>query len=176
MELQHLRAFREVARELSFTRAAHNLHYSQPAVTAQIKGLEEDMGAPLFQRRGNRSVELTPAGVRLRPLAERILDLVDTAQDEIADPVLRERKRPRRAVPLGGRTPLGGGTPLGAGAALGASSVGRGASTVGGGAPIGGGTPVGGGAPLGGGATEGGGRLVAKRLGKVRVSGSGGRA
>ncbi|MFI1654121.1 LysR family transcriptional regulator [Streptomyces sp. NPDC020472] len=86
MELQHLRAFREVARELSFTRAAHNLHYSQPAVTAQIKGLEEDMGASLFQRRGNRSVELTPAGARLRPLAERILELVETAQYEIADP------------------------------------------------------------------------------------------
>ncbi|MFJ7956028.1 LysR family transcriptional regulator [Streptomyces sp. NPDC096319] len=86
MELQHLRAFREVARELSFTRAAHNLHYSQPAVTAQIKGLEEDMGASLFQRRGNRSVELTPAGARLRPLAERILELVDTAQYEIAEP------------------------------------------------------------------------------------------
>lgn len=86
MELQHLRAFREVARELSFTRAAHNLHYSQPAVTAQIKGLEEDMGASLFQRRGNRSVELTPAGARLRPLAEQILELVDTAQYEIADP------------------------------------------------------------------------------------------
>ncbi|MFI2733547.1 LysR family transcriptional regulator [Streptomyces sp. NPDC018711] len=86
MELQHLRAFREVARELSFTRAAHNLHYSQPAVTAQIKGLEEDMGASLFQRRGNRSVELTPAGARLRPLAEQILELVETAQYEIADP------------------------------------------------------------------------------------------
>ncbi|MEU1229256.1 LysR family transcriptional regulator [Streptomyces sp. NPDC005828] len=112
MELQHLRAFREVARELSFTRAAHNLHYSQPAVTAQIKGLEEDMGASLFQRRGNRSVELTPAGARLRPLAEQILELVETAQYEIADPapvaangsaVADRRMTPpdRRMTPLG---------------------------------------------------------------------------
>ncbi|WP_245727606.1 LysR family transcriptional regulator [Streptomyces vietnamensis] len=102
MELQHLRAFREVARELSFTRAAHNLHYSQPAVTAQIKGLEEDMGASLFQRRGNRSVELTPAGARLRPLAEQILELVETAQYEIADPAPAPARASRRMPPLGG--------------------------------------------------------------------------
>ncbi|MFE0653431.1 LysR family transcriptional regulator [Streptomyces sp. NPDC059534] len=112
MELQHLRAFREVARELSFTRAAHNLHYSQPAVTAQIKGLEEDMGASLFQRRGNRSVELTPAGARLRPLAEQILDLVETAQDEIACPGAGRTKAGR----TGGERRLGslaGGVRLG---------------------------------------------------------------
>ncbi|MEU2230088.1 LysR family transcriptional regulator [Streptomyces vietnamensis] len=102
MELQHLRAFREVARELSFTRAAHNLHYSQPAVTAQIKGLEEDMGASLFQRRGNRAVELTPAGARLRPLAEQILELVETAQYEIADPAPAPARASRRMPPLGG--------------------------------------------------------------------------
>ncbi|WP_242426815.1 MULTISPECIES: LysR family transcriptional regulator [unclassified Streptomyces] len=118
MELQHLRAFREVARELSFTRAAHNLHYSQPAVTAQIKGLEEDMGASLFQRRGNRSVELTPAGARLRPLAERILELVETAQHEIAEPPKQVQER--RVVPMGGGTPMGGSAPLGAGVGVGA--------------------------------------------------------
>ncbi|MBB4986164.1 MULTISPECIES: LysR family transcriptional regulator [Streptomyces] len=117
MELQHLRAFREVARELSFTRAAHNLHYSQPAVTAQIKGLEEDMGASLFQRRGNRSVELTPAGARLRPLAEQILELVETAQYEIADPAPApvaangRTVADRRMTPPDRRmTPLGRGT------------------------------------------------------------------
>ncbi|MEV8587554.1 LysR family transcriptional regulator [Streptomyces sp. NPDC051180] len=112
MELQHLRAFREVARELSFTRAAHNLHYSQPAVTAQIKGLEEDMGASLFQRRGNRSVELTPAGARLRPLAEQILDLVETAQYEIACPATGRTK----PGPTGGERRVGsltGGVRLG---------------------------------------------------------------
>ncbi|MFF7442601.1 LysR family transcriptional regulator [Streptomyces sp. NPDC008122] len=115
MELQHLRAFREVARELSFTRAAHNLHYSQPAVTAQIKGLEEDMGASLFQRRGNRSVELTPAGARLRPLAEQILELVETAQYEIADPAPvtangRTAADRRMTSPDRRMTPLGRGT------------------------------------------------------------------
>ncbi|MEF9884606.1 LysR family transcriptional regulator [Streptomyces sp. P9-A4] len=116
MELQHLRAFREVARELSFTRAAHNLHYSQPAVTAQIKGLEEDMGASLFQRRGNRSVELTPAGARLRPLAERILELVETAQHEIAEP---QQVQERRVVPMGGGRAFGAGAGSGVGAGAG---------------------------------------------------------
>ncbi|WP_330288880.1 LysR family transcriptional regulator [Streptomyces sp. NBC_00576] len=83
MELQRLRAFREVARELSFTQAARNLNYSQPSITAQIKGLEESVGMPLFVRRGNRSVELTSAGARLRPYADRILDLVETAHMDL---------------------------------------------------------------------------------------------
>jgi LysR family hydrogen peroxide-inducible transcriptional activator len=83
VELQRLRAFREVARELSFTRAARNLNYSQPSITAQIKSLEESVGVPLFVRRGNRSVELTSAGVRLRPYADRIIDLDETARTEL---------------------------------------------------------------------------------------------
>ncbi|MBY8865755.1 MULTISPECIES: LysR family transcriptional regulator [Streptomyces] len=83
MDLQRLRAFREVARELSFTRAARNLHYSQPTVTAQIKGLEESVGTPLFVRRGNRAIELTAAGARLRPYADQILDLVEAARSEL---------------------------------------------------------------------------------------------
>ncbi|MCZ0988419.1 MULTISPECIES: LysR family transcriptional regulator [Streptomyces] len=83
MDLQRLRTFREVARELSFTRAARNLHYSQPTITAQIKGLEEAVGTPLFVRRGNRAVELTSAGARLCPYADRILDLVEAAHTEL---------------------------------------------------------------------------------------------
>ncbi|MZD07182.1 LysR family transcriptional regulator [Streptomyces sp. SID5785] len=83
MDLHRLRTFREVARELSFTRAARNLHYSQPAVTAQIKGLEEIVGSALFVRRGNRAVELTAAGALLCPYADRILDLVDAAHVEL---------------------------------------------------------------------------------------------
>jgi DNA-binding transcriptional LysR family regulator len=83
MDIQRLRTFREVARELSFTRAARNLHYSQPTITAQIKGLEEAVGQPLFVRRGNRAVELTSAGARLCPYADRILDLVEAARTEL---------------------------------------------------------------------------------------------
>jgi DNA-binding transcriptional LysR family regulator len=82
MELQHLRAFREVARELSFTRAARNLHYAQSSITAQVKSLEEHLGARLFHR-GGRYIALTDAGTRLLPYAEQILGLVEAARREV---------------------------------------------------------------------------------------------
>lgn len=59
-----LRAFEAVARLLSFRAAAEELHLTQPAVSRQIKGLEDELGAPLFVR-GTRHVELTGAGAQL---------------------------------------------------------------------------------------------------------------
>ncbi|MDX3455657.1 LysR family transcriptional regulator [Streptomyces sp. ME02-8801-2C] len=104
MELQRLRAFREVARELSFTRAARNLNYSQPSITAQIKGLEESVGMPLFVRRGNRSIELTPAGARLRPYADRILDLVETARMDLRSTSADRPPAPDKPLTAGSST------------------------------------------------------------------------
>ncbi|MEV6955986.1 LysR family transcriptional regulator [Streptomyces sp. NPDC051183] len=83
MELQHLRAFREVARELSFTQAAKNLHCAQSTVTGQIKLLEQALGVELFHRRGRLPVELTAAGALLQPRAEQILCAVETAVSEV---------------------------------------------------------------------------------------------
>ncbi|MFD9790932.1 LysR family transcriptional regulator [Streptomyces sp. NPDC059070] len=83
MEIQHLRVFREVARELSFTQAARNLHCAQSTVTGQIKSLEHSLGAVLFHRRGRLPIELTPAGALLRPRAEEILHAVDSAVHEV---------------------------------------------------------------------------------------------
>ena len=83
MDLRQLRAFQEVAREGSFTRAAKNLHYSQPTVTAQIRCLEDALGTQLLVRRGGRAVELTDAGLLLRPYADRILALVEAARRDI---------------------------------------------------------------------------------------------
>ena len=59
-----LRAFEAVARRSSFSAAADELHLTQPAISRQIKGLEDELGAPLFLR-GTRSVELTIAGTQL---------------------------------------------------------------------------------------------------------------
>lgn len=59
-----LRAFEATARHLSFTRAAHELHVSQAAVSRHVRGLEGDLGRALF-RRLYRHVELTDAGERL---------------------------------------------------------------------------------------------------------------
>jgi LysR family carnitine catabolism transcriptional activator len=71
-EIRHIAAFLAVARLTSFTRAAAALRVSQPALTVQIRQLEEAFGVRLFDR-NNRRVALTPAGRELRPALERVL-------------------------------------------------------------------------------------------------------
>jgi LysR family transcriptional regulator, glycine cleavage system transcriptional activator len=70
-----LRAFEAVARRLSFSAAAEELYLTQPAISRQIKSLEDELGAPLFVR-GTRKVELTGAGVQLlrgvMPMLQRL--------------------------------------------------------------------------------------------------------
>lgn len=73
-----LTVFRAVARHLSFSRAAEELLLTQPAVTQQIKALEEQFGVPLFQRGGGR-VALTPGGAALLPFAEGLRELGEQA-------------------------------------------------------------------------------------------------
>jgi DNA-binding transcriptional LysR family regulator len=72
MEIYQLRAFVTVARLGHLTRAAEALHLTQPAVSGQVKALEEALGLALFDRRPGR-IELTRTGERLLPLAESVL-------------------------------------------------------------------------------------------------------
>ena len=78
MENFRLRVFRSVARHGSFSRAAEELLLTQPAVTQQIKALEEELGVPLFDR-GGGSVRLTPGGQALLPYAEKLRKLSNEA-------------------------------------------------------------------------------------------------
>ncbi len=78
MENFRLKVFRAVARHLSFTRAAEELLLTQPAVTQQIKALEEDYGVPLFDRSNGR-ITLTAAGRTLEPFATRLKAVSDEA-------------------------------------------------------------------------------------------------
>lgn len=84
MDIRQLTIFREVAKELSFTRAANNLGYVQPNVTAQIHSLEEELGKPLFDRLG-RQIVLTDAGQNLLAYADRVLTLMQEAQTAVVN-------------------------------------------------------------------------------------------
>jgi DNA-binding transcriptional LysR family regulator len=78
-----LKVFRAVAEQLSFRRAAEALYLTQPAVTQQVKALEDDLQIRLFQRAGNQ-VELTSAGGRLLAYVRRIDVLLTEAEQELA--------------------------------------------------------------------------------------------
>jgi len=76
MEVRQLQIFRALAEELNFTRTAKRVNTVQSNVTAQIKALEEELGAPLFDRLGRR-VTLTDAGRRFQPFAEQALSAME---------------------------------------------------------------------------------------------------
>ena len=84
MENFRLRVFRAVAHHLNFRMAAEELLLTQPAVTQQIKALEVEVGAPLFNRAGGR-VTLTPAGQALLPYAEALRRMAEEARAAVAE-------------------------------------------------------------------------------------------
>jgi DNA-binding transcriptional LysR family regulator len=79
MDFRNLRYFVAVAEERGFRRAAQRLHVSQPAVSQQVRKLEEDLGVQLIERTPRR-VALTPAGEAFLVEARRILQQVDHAR------------------------------------------------------------------------------------------------
>ena len=81
MELRHLRYFVAVAEELNLTRAAARLRVAQPALSRQIKDLEEELETPLFER-GRAGVQLTRAGKTFYQRARAILAEAADAANE----------------------------------------------------------------------------------------------
>ena len=76
MELYQLRTFAAVAQEGHVTRAAERLHISQPAVSGQIKALEQQLGVRLFERSAS-GMGLTPAGRELLTYAQKVIGAAD---------------------------------------------------------------------------------------------------
>jgi len=80
--IRQLQVFEAVARQLSYTRAAEELHLTQPAVSMQIKQLESSVGLSLFEQLGKR-VFMTQAGETMLRHAQTIMRHLCTAQEEM---------------------------------------------------------------------------------------------
>ena len=83
LENFRLKVFRAVAEHLSFRKAGEALYLTQPAVTLQIKTLEEELGAQLFERSAS-GVRLTAAGKLLLPYAQQLHQIAEEAHNELA--------------------------------------------------------------------------------------------
>jgi len=81
--LRQLRVFLAAARHMNFSRAAEELHLTQPAVSTQIKELATELGLPLFERIGRRTY-LTPAGEEMLQCARSIAQRLKEAEEALA--------------------------------------------------------------------------------------------
>ena len=81
---RRLNVFYHVARQLSFTKAAEILHMTQPAVTFQVRQLEEHFNTRLFDRTHNK-ISLTDAGERVFAFAEKIFQLYDEMENSVRE-------------------------------------------------------------------------------------------
>ena len=90
--LRQLQVFESVADELSFTRASEKLHLSQPAVSIQVKQLEEGVGLPLFEHAGKK-ISLTEAGSIVYRLSKTIRNELEDAAEQIDEMMGIQRGR-----------------------------------------------------------------------------------
>lgn len=95
--LRQLQIFQEVARELSYTRAAEALHLTQPAVFAQVRQLEDHIGQKLIERHG-KTLFLTGAGEILLRSARRMMDEAQNLDMALAELAGMARGKLRLAV------------------------------------------------------------------------------
>ncbi len=86
MNIKQLRCIHEIVRhDFNASRAAEALHTTQPAVSAQVRQLETELGVRIFERNGKRLTGLTEPGVRVLELARRVLEEVEDIRRVGAD-------------------------------------------------------------------------------------------
>lgn len=98
MDIRQLHYFSEVARLLSFTKAASALHLSQPSLSKAIKQLEEELNVPLFYR-SSRQLELTDAGRAVLKNAKDVLQAFGNLTSELTDLVELKKGEVRIGIP-----------------------------------------------------------------------------
>ncbi len=81
MEIRTLRYYLAVAREANMTRAAEQLHVTQPTLSKALKSLEDELGKKLFTRH-SFSIKLTEEGILLRDRAEDLISMADKIEKE----------------------------------------------------------------------------------------------
>ncbi|HYE38578.1 MAG TPA: LysR family transcriptional regulator [Ramlibacter sp.] len=81
--LRQLKVFEAVARHRSFSRAADELHLTQPAVSTQVRKLEDHAGLPLFEQLGKK-IHLTPAGAQMLQCSREIIQKFQEAEEVMA--------------------------------------------------------------------------------------------
>lgn len=83
MDIRTMQYYLAVVREGTISAAAEALHVAQPSLSRQMKELEEELGATLFER-GNRKITLTEEGMVLRKRAEEMVRLLQMTEEEIS--------------------------------------------------------------------------------------------
>ena len=93
MELRHIRYFKAVAEEKSFTKAAEQLAIAQPPLSRQIQDLEAELGTTLFLRTPHK-VSLTEEGELFLQYANQILDLVNRSEEDVSERKEGQQRHP----------------------------------------------------------------------------------
>lgn len=98
MNINHLKYFLAVAKHKSFTKAAKEMHISQPSISKMIKGMEDELGILLFQR-DKRQIELTDAGHALHDQANEIISSFESLNATISDIVNLKKGKIKIGIP-----------------------------------------------------------------------------
>lgn len=98
MDIRQIEYFAEVAKHLSFTKAASTLHVSQPSISKAIQNLEAELGVPLFYR-SSKQLELTDAGQAVLVNAQRVLEAFKNMRSELTDLMELKKGQIRIGIP-----------------------------------------------------------------------------